>query len=211
VPPPESARTSTRPRKCRGSCARARRAAAVWSAAVFDPAFPGRSTIASGSAFPVSPWSAVTRAPPTSGAASPASAQARSRDAARADRMPSVPAAGPPPGSRPTGIPPGRTRPARPGPAAPAAPRCRPAVPAGCDSGGQVRDDLARVVDRPRRPPPGQVLRQAPAQAGDPHRLPQQHRPGVHKTLEGRKPSRPRADQEPAARRSITGPSRAGG
>jgi hypothetical protein len=25
---------------------------------VFDPAFPGRSTMASGSPFPVSPWSA---------------------------------------------------------------------------------------------------------------------------------------------------------
>ena len=53
------------------------------------------------------------------------------------------------------------------------------AVPAQRDRGGQVRDDLARVVDRPRRPPPGQALRQAPAQAGDPHRLPQQDRAGL--------------------------------
>ena len=53
------------------------------------------------------------------------------------------------------------------------------AVPAQRDRGGQVRDDLARVMDRPRRPPPGQALRQAPAQAGDPHRLPQQDRPGL--------------------------------
>ena len=44
---------------------------------------------------------------------------------------------------------------------------------------GQVRDDLPRVVHRPRRPPPGQALRQAPAQAGHPHRLPQQDRPGL--------------------------------
>ena len=51
--------------------------------------------------------------------------------------------------------------------------------PPSATRGGQVRDDLARVVDRPRRPPPGQALRQAPAQAGDPHRLPQQHRPGL--------------------------------
>jgi len=30
----------------------------MWSAAVFEPAFPGRSTIASGSPFPPGPWSA---------------------------------------------------------------------------------------------------------------------------------------------------------
>ena len=33
---------------------------------------------------------------------------------------------------------------------------------------GQVRDDLARMVDRPRRPPPGQTLRQSAGQAGHP-------------------------------------------
>ena len=53
------------------------------------------------------------------------------------------------------------------------------AVPAQGDRGGQVRNDLARVVDRPRRPPPGKARRQAPAQAGHPHRLPQQHGPGL--------------------------------
>ena len=87
---------------------------------MFDPALPARSTIASGSPFPLAPWSAkaamgwkpkdffqvgaaccfsewaitivasrstVTSPPPAPGAASPASAHARSRAAARADRM----------------------------------------------------------------------------------------------------------------------------
>ena len=53
------------------------------------------------------------------------------------------------------------------------------AVPAQRHRRRQVRDDLPRVMDRPRRPPPGQPLRQAPAQAGHPHRLPQQDRPGL--------------------------------
>jgi hypothetical protein len=39
---------------------------------------------------------------------------------------------------------------------------------------GLARDDLARVVDRPRRPLPGPALREAPGQTGHPHRLPQQ-------------------------------------
>jgi hypothetical protein len=89
----------------------------MWSAAVLEPAFPGRSAMASGSPFPASPWSAqavigwkpkvffqvgeacslsewavtivasrstVTMPP---GAASPASAQARSRAAAWAARI----------------------------------------------------------------------------------------------------------------------------
>jgi hypothetical protein len=55
----------------------------------------------------------------------------------------------------------------------------RQAVAAQRDRRGQVGHDLARVVDRPWRPPPGQPARQAPAQAGDPHRLPQQDRPGL--------------------------------
>ena len=92
----------------------------MWSAAVLDPAFPGRRTMASGSPVPASPWSAqavmgwnpkvffqvgaascfsewaitmvasrstVTRPPPAPGAASPASAHARSRAAARAARI----------------------------------------------------------------------------------------------------------------------------
>ena len=58
MPPPESVRTSTLRRRCRGSCASASRVASMWSAAVFDPAFPGRSTMASGSPFPPAPWSA---------------------------------------------------------------------------------------------------------------------------------------------------------
>lgn len=53
------------------------------------------------------------------------------------------------------------------------------AIPAQGERGGQVRDDLARAMDRPRRPPPGQALRQAPGQARDPHRLPQQDGPGL--------------------------------
>jgi len=53
------------------------------------------------------------------------------------------------------------------------------AVPAQGDRGSEVRDDLPRVVDRPRRPPPGKPLRQSPAQPGHPHRLPQQDGPGL--------------------------------
>ena len=53
------------------------------------------------------------------------------------------------------------------------------AVPAQRHRRGQVRDDLARIVDRLRRPPPAQAPRQFPAQAGDPHRLPRQDRPGL--------------------------------
>ena len=37
------------------------------------------------------------------------------------------------------------------------------AVPAQRGRCGQVRDDLARVVHRPRRPPPGKALGQVPA------------------------------------------------
>jgi len=50
--------------------------AGQWSAAVFEPAFPGRRAIARGSPFPLAP-----------GAASPARPQARSLAAARADRI----------------------------------------------------------------------------------------------------------------------------
>ena len=39
----------------RGSCASASRAVSMWSAAVFDPAFPGRRSRASGSPLPPSP------------------------------------------------------------------------------------------------------------------------------------------------------------
>ena len=185
----------------------------MWSAAVFEPAFPGRSTIARGSPFPPAPWSAqavigwkpnvffqvgaacsfsewaitmvasrstVTRPPSAPGASSPASAQARSRAAARAARIafsargPSAASVADQPGHH-------RVRRDRPGQVR-LLPQHRDvgqAVPAQRDGGGQVRDDLARVVDRPRRPPPGQALRQAPAQAGHPHRLPQQDRPGL--------------------------------
>jgi len=47
VPPPESARTSTRRRRYRGSCAGASRVAWMWSAAVSGPALPARSRTAS--------------------------------------------------------------------------------------------------------------------------------------------------------------------
>ena len=52
MPPPESARISTLRRRWRGSWASASRVASIWSAAVFDPALPARSTMASGSPFP---------------------------------------------------------------------------------------------------------------------------------------------------------------
>ena len=60
MPPPESARISTWRRSQAGSWASASRVAAIWSAAVFDPAFPGRSMMASGSPDPPAPWSANT-------------------------------------------------------------------------------------------------------------------------------------------------------
>ena len=60
MPPPESARISTRRRRWRGSWASASRVASMWSAAVFDPALPGRSMMASGSPDPAAPWSAKT-------------------------------------------------------------------------------------------------------------------------------------------------------
>ena len=46
------------PPQVTGSWASASRAASIWSAAVFEPAFPGRSTMARGSPFPSAPWSA---------------------------------------------------------------------------------------------------------------------------------------------------------
>ena len=57
VPPPESARISTFRRSRRGSWAIASRGASMWSAAVFEPALPGRGTMTTGSPFPASPWS----------------------------------------------------------------------------------------------------------------------------------------------------------
>jgi hypothetical protein len=120
VPPPEPVRTRTRRRRWRGSWARDSRVAPMWPAAVSEPAFPARSTMAVGSPFPPAPWSAqavsgwkpydffqvgaacsfsecaitivasrstVTRPPSAPGALSPASAQARSRAAARAPRI----------------------------------------------------------------------------------------------------------------------------
>ncbi len=61
-----------------------------------------------------------------------------------------------------------------------------------CTHYGQVRDDLARVVHRPRRPPPGKALRQAPPQAGNPHRLPQQDGRGL-----GHQPTAVSRDSDP--------------
>ena len=58
MPPPESARTRALRRRWRGSWASASRVASIWSAAVFDPALPARSMMASGSPFPAAPWSA---------------------------------------------------------------------------------------------------------------------------------------------------------
>jgi hypothetical protein len=60
VPPPESARISTRHRSPWGSWASASRTAPMWSAAVSDPAFPGGSMLASGSPEASALWSATT-------------------------------------------------------------------------------------------------------------------------------------------------------
>jgi hypothetical protein len=57
------------------------------------------------------------------------------------------------------------------------------AVPAQRQRHHQIGEDLPRVMRRPRRPPPGQPRRQAPAQAGGPQRLQQQQRPSLgHET-----------------------------
>jgi hypothetical protein len=53
------------------------------------------------------------------------------------------------------------------------------AVPAQRQRDRQVRDDLAGVVHRPRRPPPDQPRRQLPAQARDLQDLGEQQRPGL--------------------------------
>lgn len=57
--PPESVRISVcRPsRRALRSCARASRAVSMWSAAVLEPALPGRSRAATGSPDPAWPWS----------------------------------------------------------------------------------------------------------------------------------------------------------
>ena len=200
-------------RRWRGSWASASRAASMWSAAVFEPAFPGRSTMASGSPFPSAPWSAqavIGWNPKVFfqvGAACSFSECAITMVASRSTvTRPAVRAGRGVPGQRPGPLP--RRRPRGPDrlqrprqvrgqradqPGHHRVRRDRPgqlrllpqhrdvgqAVPAQRDRGGQVRDDLPRVVDRPRRPPPGQARRQAPAQAGHPHRLPQQDRPGL--------------------------------
>ena len=49
---------STLRRSRRGSWASASREASIWSAAVFEPALPFRSTMVSGSPFLPAPWSA---------------------------------------------------------------------------------------------------------------------------------------------------------
>ena len=205
-----SARTSLARR--RGSWASDSRVASMWSAAVFDPAFPARSSRASGSPLPACPWSAhaVMGWNPNVffqvGAASCFSEWAITIVASRSTVTSPPPRRARVPGQRPGPLP--RRRPGRPDrlqrprqvpgqladqPGHHRVRRDRPrqlrllpqhrdvgqAVTAQRHRRGQVRDDLARVVDRPRRPPPGQALRQAPAQAGDPHRLPQQDRPGL--------------------------------
>lgn len=61
VPPPESVRISVcRPRRSRfGSWARASLVASMWSAAVLEPALPGRSKPTTGSPDPSRPWSTI--------------------------------------------------------------------------------------------------------------------------------------------------------
>ena len=58
MPPPESVRISTRRRSLRGSCASASLATSMYSAAVFDPAFPARSKMAGASPPAPALWSA---------------------------------------------------------------------------------------------------------------------------------------------------------
>ena len=104
---------------------------------------------------------------------SQASAQACSRAAARADRI-AFSARGRSPASTLTSRETTRSR--QPVPRVPAVPQHRDvgqAVPAQGERGSQVRDNLARIVDRPRHPPPGKALRQAAGQARYPHRFPQ--------------------------------------
>ena len=125
--------------------------------------------------------SMMTGPPSAPGAASPASAQARSRAAARAARI-AFSARGASAGqrARSAGTPPGPTRPARPGPAARAAPRYRPGSPrpAPPPRPGPRRSCPGRGP--PAAPATGaRPAGQAPAQAGHPHRLPQQDRPGL--------------------------------
>ena len=52
---PVSARTSTWPRSCSGSCATAASSVVRWSALFHGEAFPGRRSIANGSPVPCSP------------------------------------------------------------------------------------------------------------------------------------------------------------
>ena len=128
----------------------------------------------------------VTSPPPAPGAASPASAQARSRAAARADRMAfsargrsaaswltsrdttGSDATGPASSgcSRSTAMS-ARQSP----PSATAAARSAMILPGSCTARGARH--RGRPCDRPRPRP------EAPAQAGDPHRLPQQDSPGL--------------------------------
>ena len=169
-------------RSRRGSWASASRVASTWPAAVFDPALPVRSTMASGSPFPPAPWSAkaVTGWKPWV-------FFQRERPAPSLDARCSGPR-GPARLQRPGAVrregadQPGHQRVGR---DRPGEPRLLPqhrdvsqAVPAQRGR-REVRDGLPRVVDRPRRPPPGKVARQAPGQAGHPHRLPQQDRPAL--------------------------------
>jgi hypothetical protein len=124
--------------------------------------------------------SIVTRPLSAPGAASPASAHARSRAAARAARI-AFSARGPSAARFPDQPGDHRVRRDRPGQFRlfPQHRDIGQAVTAQRDRGGQIRDDLPRVVNCLRRPPASQTLRQAPAQAGDPHRLPQQDRSGL--------------------------------
>jgi hypothetical protein len=96
--------------------------------------------------------------PSVPGALSPASAQARSRALERAGRIARRDRDSSPARTATsrdtTGV--GRDRPGQ----FRLLPQHRDigqAVAAKRDGGGQVRDDLARVVERPRRPPPGQA------------------------------------------------------
>ena len=213
MPPPESARMRTLRRRWPGSWARASRVISMWSAAVLDPAFPGRSMMASGSPDPSGPWSAKAASgwnpkvffqvgvawafseyavTTVASMSTVTSGAVRARGGVRGQRP--GPVAGRGPGGadglqRPRRVrgqlrdQPGdhRVRGHRPGQV-----RLRTqhrdigqAVTAQGHGHGQVRDDLPRVVDGPRRLPPLQPGGQLPVQAGHAQDLGEQDRSGL--------------------------------
>jgi hypothetical protein len=124
--------------------------------------------------------SMVTRPPPPPGAESPACAHASSRAWARAARI-AFSARGPARCQVPDQSGDHRVGGDRPGQLRLVAQRrdIGEAVTAEGDRRSQVGDDLPWVMHCPRCTPPFQSFGQAPAQAGDPDRLPQQDGAGL--------------------------------